>query len=128
MTEMDVPRPIRILVADDDQVLNHEIEVRLTQAGFLPVPVFDGNAAIEKLSEPFDLIVLDLIMPGVSGFEVLKEIQTRKIGTPVIVLSTLRQEEDVKRAEGLGAKECLSKASASFMDDIVKYAEQLSEA
>ena len=94
---MSAPRPLRILVVDDDRVLNNEVVARLTKSGFFPEQAFDGESALQKLSAPFDLVILDLVMPGMSGFEVLKEMQARNIVMPVVVLSTLRQPEDVER-------------------------------
>jgi DNA-binding response OmpR family regulator len=125
---MNVPRPLRILIVDDDQAMNNEVYARLTKAGFIPDQAFDGDGALQKISLPFDLIILDLVMPGVSGFDVLKKIQSRNITTPVVVLSTLRQEEDIERVKNLGARECFAKADPNFMDNVVKYAEALSVA
>ena len=125
---MNIPRPLKILVVDDDQTLNNEVAARLRTAGFFPDQASDGAAALAKIAAaPFDLIVLDLVMPGLSGFDVLKEMQAKNIPIPVVVLSTLRQEEDVQRAEKLGARECFGKSSPDFMDGVVKYAEMVSE-
>ncbi len=123
---MSAPRPLRILVVDDDRVLNNEVVARLTKSGFFPEQAFDGESALEKMSSPFDLVILDLVMPAMSGFEVLKEMQKRNIVMPVVVLSTLRQEADVQRAESFGARECLAKATPNFMDAVVAYAEKVS--
>jgi DNA-binding response OmpR family regulator len=123
---MSAPRPLRILVVDDDRVLNNEVVARLTRSGFFPEQAFDGESALEKLNTPFDFVILDLVMPGLSGFEVLKEMQKRNLTMPVVVLSTLRQEEDVERAKKFGARECFAKAVPNFMDAIVEYAEKVS--
>jgi len=125
---MNAPRPLRILIADDDQAMNNEVYARLMKAGFLPDQAFDGEDALRKVAFPFDLIILDLVMPGMSGFDVLKEMQNMKITTPVVVLSTLRQEEDIKRVKSLGARESFAKADPNFMDNVIKYAEALSVA
>jgi DNA-binding response OmpR family regulator len=124
---MSAPRPLRILVVDDDRVFNNEVVARLTKSGFFPEQVFDGDSALQKMSPPFDLIILDLVMPGISGFEVLKEMKSRNISTPVVVLSTLHQEEDVQRAKTFGARACFAKATPNFMDALVAYVEQVSE-
>lgn len=121
-----IPRPIRILIVDDDKKLNRALEFQLNKAGFLTKSVFDGTAALEVLKkEKFDLVVLDLVMPGIPGFDVLAEIRKSGAQTPVIVLSMLRQEGDVKHAKELGATEYLTKTS-SYTDEIVKFAEKLS--
>ena len=123
---MSAPRPLRILVVDDDRVLNNEVVARLTQSGFFPEQAFDGESALEKMSAHYDLIILDLVMPIMSGFEVLKEMQKKNMTVPVVVLSTLRQEEDVKRAESFGARECLAKSTPNFMDTLEQYVEKVS--
>ncbi|MDP2598572.1 MAG: response regulator [Candidatus Liptonbacteria bacterium] len=122
----EIPRPIRILIVDDDKKLNRALEFQLNKAGFLTKSAFDGASALNILrNERFDLIVLDLVMPGIPGFDVLLDIRRGSDMTPVIVLSMLRQEEDVRRAKELGANEYFSKQSP-YMDQVVKYAEKLS--
>lgn len=123
---ISVPRPISILIVDDDKRLNRMLEFRLSGAGFMTKTAFDGVTALEALEkEKFDLIILDLVMPKMSGFEVLAAVRMRNIKTPVVVLSMLRQEEDVRRAQELGASEYFVK-SPSFVDMVVKYAEKIS--
>ena len=124
-----IPRPINILVIDDDKLFNRSVEFRLRRAGFLPQTVFDGEAALAALAKSkFDLVVLDLVMPGMTGYDVLREIRKKDAQTPVVVLSLLHQEEDVTRSTELGATKYLAKTSSTFMDDLVKYAEEISTA
>ncbi len=123
---MPVPRPIRIFVVDDDKQLNRMLEFQLSKAGFMTKTASDGEAALEILKkEKFDLIFLDLVMPKLSGFEVLAEMRRLEDTTPVAVLSMLRQEEDVRRAKELGATEYLVKSSG-FIGEALKYAEKMS--
>lgn len=123
---MPVPRPIRILVVDDDKQLNRMLEFQLNKAGFITKTASDGEAALEILrKEQFDLVFLDLVMPKLSGFDVLLEMRRLGIQTPVAVLSMLRQEEDVRRAKELGATEYFVKSSG-FVTEAVKYAEKVS--
>src|SRR3989344_3126125 len=123
---MAVPRPIRILIVDDDRQLNRTLEFQLSKAGFITKTAFDGEAGLEILKkEKFDLIFLDLVMPKLPGFDVLATMRQLGIDTPVVVLSMLRQEEDVRRAKDLGANEYLIKSSG-FVGEAGKYAEKLS--
>ena len=123
---MPVPRPIRIFIVDDDRQLNRMLEFQLSKAGFITRTASDGEAALEILKkEQFDLIFLDLVMPKLPGFEVLAELRRREIKTPVVVLSMLRQEEDVQRAKNLGASEYFVK-TPGFVGEAVKYAEKMS--
>ena len=122
-----VPRPLHVLVIDDDKVINRTIEYRLSQAGFLAETAFNGESALKLLAEKkFDLVILDLVMPGMPGFEVLSEFRRKDTTTPVVVLSVLHQEEDVARAKELGANECFSKITPNFMDQVIAYATALS--
>ncbi len=117
---------MRILVVDDDRRLNRILEFHLAKAGFMTKAAYDGASALQALEkENFDLIVLDLVMPGIPGFGVLSEMKQKGITTPVIVLSMLRQEEDVKRVKELGASEYFVK-TASYVEEVTKYAEKLS--
>lgn len=74
----------------------------------------DGIALVEK--EQFDLILLDLIMPKVDGFAVLATLKEKKNKTPVMVLTNLSQENDVKRAREFGAKEFFIKSNTPIAD------------
>jgi DNA-binding response OmpR family regulator len=122
-----IPRPLKILVADDDEVFNRTMELRLQDAAFLMESVLDGKSALQKLEkEHFDLLILDLMMPGMTGFDVLRTMRDKDIKTRVIVLSLWDQPEDMRLAKELGASECFSKASPSFIEDVVKYAQNLS--
>ena len=67
--------------------------------------VYDGLAAWELIKkEKFDLILLDLMLPKMDGFGVLKSMREKKDNTPVIVASNLGQEDDAQKAKSMGAK------------------------
>lgn len=122
-----IPRPLNILVVDDDEKIRNVVASRLIKAGFFAETARDGAAGLAALQQKhFDLMVLDIVMPGMSGFDVLREIRNKNIQVKVIMLSVLRQEDDLRLAKELGASECFAKPSPAFMDQIVKYAEQLS--
>jgi DNA-binding response OmpR family regulator len=123
----NIPRPIRILVIDDDKTFSRGVEARLAKDGFRPELYFDGKAGIDAFKKTdFDLVVLDLVMPAMPGFTVLQELRKMNATVPIVVLSLLHQEEDVDRVMKLGATQYLSKSSASFMDDLITYAEKVS--
>ena len=109
----------RVLLAEDDRFLRRAAEARLRQHGLEVLTAADGEEALRLArAEPLDLILLDLIMPKLQGFEVLKALKqdeaTARI--PVIVLSNLSQERDVARAMALGAVAFLVKAHLSLQD------------
>lgn len=109
----------KVLIAEDDHFLSSLLKARLEKEGFVVKTVFDGGEALNYLKEfQPDLIILDLIMPSVSGFEMLEQTsidpQYNKI--PVIILTNLGQEEDIQKAKQLGAVEYLVKARSSVED------------
>jgi DNA-binding response OmpR family regulator len=112
-----------VMVIEDDKFLSSLIKTRLERDGFTVIQAFDGELAIATLRETQpDLIVLDLIMPKVNGFEVLQMISiTPQLSkTPVIILSNLAQDSDVEKARALGAKEYFVKVKISIDDLLVK--------
>ena len=110
----------RILLVEDDRFQRRAAESMLREYGFEVQSVGDGEAALRALeADPTpDLILLDLIMPKLPGFEVLRRLKadtaTRDI--PVVVLSNLAQESDVRRALDAGAAEYLVKAKVSLRE------------
>jgi len=111
----------KILIVEDDQFLHKILAMKIKAAGFDVISAYDGESALKKIKERPDLILLDLILPQMSGFEFLGEIKIneeyKKI--PVIVLSNLGQEEDIERAKSLGAVDYLVKANFSI-DEVIK--------
>lgn len=117
-------KPKRILIVEDEKPIARALELKLLHEHFEIKCVFDGEACLEILKhEVFDLILLDLIMPKLDGFNVLKELKANKITTYVIVLSNLSQEDDEKRVKALGAKEFFIKSNtpiANIIERIMK--------
>jgi DNA-binding response OmpR family regulator len=102
----------KILVAEDEKLLAKALELKLTKAGFEVVVVVNGQEALTQVgSTTFDLILLDLVMPQFDGFHFLAEAQKKGLKTPIIVLSNLGQDEDIKKAKELGAVDFFIKAS-----------------
>ena len=109
--------PRRILLAEDDRFLRKAAEAALTRHGFTVLVAADGDEALARAREGApELILLDLIMPGRNGFEVLQALKSDPAtkAVPVIVLSNLGQEGDVQRALSLGAVAYCIKANLSL--------------
>tara|TARA_Y100000310_G_scaffold85265_1_gene82096 strand:+ start:12323 stop:12691 length:369 start_codon:yes stop_codon:yes gene_type:complete len=105
--------PIKILVIEDDKFLKELISQKLTKEGYKVISAVDGEDGVKKTkAENPNLILLDLILPGMDGFEVLDEIKkdSKLKPIPVIILSNLGQKEDVEKALKLGAVDYLIKA------------------
>ena len=99
-----------VLLADDDPSVMRIVDAQLKSAGYRTVMVFDGDAAAAAVAEKQpDLLVLDLMMPKRTGFDVLTEIGSAAKRPRVIVLSARGREEDVTRAFGLGADDYVTK-------------------
>ena len=100
---------MKILVADDDRDLRDLVGFTLTQAGYLVIKAPDGAAAIRSVSdEAPDLVILDINMPGASGFQVCESIR-RNSRVPIMMLTVRGEEEDLVRALELGADDYLTK-------------------
>jgi len=100
---------VKVLVADDDRDLLDLIGFALSQAGFLVVKAADGPSAVRLFEgEQPDLVVLDINMPGASGFAVCESIRARS-AVPVMMLTARSEEEDLVRALELGADDYLTK-------------------
>ena len=100
---------MKILIADDDRDLLGLIAFTLTQAGYLVVKAGDGPSAIHAFQgESPDLAVLDINMPGASGFQVCEAIRTQS-RIPIMMLTVRGEEEDLVKALELGADDYLTK-------------------
>ncbi|MCC8079391.1 MAG: response regulator transcription factor [Oscillospiraceae bacterium] len=99
---------IRILVVEDEKPINELITMNLTAAGYECVSVYDGFAACDALDkESFDLVLLDIMLPGADGYEVLEFIKPMEI--PVIFLTAKGSTEDKVKGLKLGADDYLTK-------------------
>ena len=100
---------MKVLVADDDADLRELIAFTLGQAGYLVIKAADGPAAVRAFeTESADLVVLDINMPRLSGFQVCEAIRARS-RVPVMMLTVRGEEEDLVRALDLGADDYLTK-------------------
>lgn len=103
--------PKKILIAEDEKPMAKAMQLKLISEGYEVQVVHDGKAALEALSKNrFDLLLLDLVMPVKDGFAVLENLKKSKRKITVIVASNLSQEEDIKRANSLGAKDFFVKS------------------
>jgi len=103
----------KILIVEDDRFLRELIARKLRNEGYDVIEAVDGEEGLKRIKEEKpDLILLDLILPGIDGFEVLakakEDLDTAQI--PVIILSNLGQREEIERGLRLGAIDYLIKA------------------
>lgn len=100
----------RILVAEDDPSIAKLISFKLELEGYMVDIVSDGAKALEQVVEKeYDAIILDLMLPSMDGFQVLKGIRKKNKDLPVLILSAKSQEKDVLRGFDAGANDYLAK-------------------
>ena len=119
-----------IFIVDDDTFLLDMYSLKFRELGFDVVTAGNGNDAIDKLSEKSapDVILLDIVMPGMDGFELLKNIKEKKLAASakIIILSNIGQEADIERGKKLGANGYIVKASVTPTEVVGKVKDILS--
>ena len=118
----------KILMIEDDRFLRKIYRDKLTRAGFEFLEATNGEEGLNKvIAEKPDLVLLDLILPRRNGFDVLIEIKRNRNtqNIPVIILSNLGQESDIKRGISLGAQDYLVKTDISLSEVVEKVKEWL---
>jgi len=111
----------RILVVDDDEVVRLSYLRSLAGADWNVESVWDGNDALRVMEEkPFDVVLLDLRMPGLDGMEVLKAIKDKWPDTEVVIITGYPTIETVKEAVRLGVCDYLAKPVGP--DDVINAA------
>jgi len=113
MTDASEPGPRRVLVADDEPHIGYIIRLKLEQGPYQVALVSDGTEALEHLRgpEPIDVVLLDIMMPGATGLEVLAEARAlpHRRDTPIIILTAKGQDADRRQALELGATDFFTK-------------------
>ena len=119
----------RILIVEDEPNIVESLRFILEQAGFIIDIVADGSSALDRLREgDFQAVVLDVMLPGMNGFDVLPSIRAdgRTRETPVIVLTAKGQANDRKTAEAIGASAFITKPFSNA--EVVERVRELSGA
>ncbi|MGI6402651.1 MAG: response regulator transcription factor [Oscillospiraceae bacterium] len=100
----------RILVVDDESMVRRLISRVLSTEGMRVSEAKNGQEAIQMATEnDFDLIILDIMMEGMDGFQVIQELRARDVYTPIFVLSGRQQDNDQVFALGIGADDYVTK-------------------
>jgi two-component system response regulator ResD len=119
---MDTGVSKKILLAEDDEFLSALIKNRLERENFEVKIVTNGDNVISTVKEfKPNLVLLDIILPGMLGFEILEEMQKDPVlkKLPFMVMSNLGQESDIKKAKDLGAVDYFIKAHV-LIEDLIK--------
>ncbi|MGG1877213.1 response regulator transcription factor [Paenibacillus cisolokensis] len=100
----------RLLVIEDEPTLSRLLSYNLTQEGFDVVVEEHGTVGFERASqESFDLILLDVMLPGMNGFQILEKLRSKGITTPIIILTAKNAEEEVVQGLKMGADDYITK-------------------
>ncbi len=122
---------MKVLIIEDDKFLRELINRKLQSENFETVLAIDGETGVDLIAKEMpDIVLLDLILPGINGFEVLAKVkETEKIKEiPVIILSNLGQKDDIDKGMGLGATDYLVKAHFTPSEIIEKINQTLAKA
>nr|WP_317379336.1 response regulator transcription factor [uncultured Faecalimonas sp.] len=99
----------KILIVEDEEAIADLERDYLELSGFEVEVANDGETGLEKaLTDPFDLVILDLMLPGVDGFDICREVRQKK-NTPIIMVSAKKDDIDKIRGLGLGADDYMTK-------------------
>ncbi len=118
----------KILIVEDEEILLELLAKKLDQEGYKVLTATDGGKGLEKIKkEKPDLVLLDIVMPKMGGFEVMAKIQKDKelSKIPVIVISNSGQPVEIKRIQELGAKDWLIKTEFDPQEVIDKVTKQI---
>ena len=122
-----MPLDLKVLIIEDDNFLSDLYKIQFEKSGYKVVQSYDGLDGLSKISiETPSVVVLDLILPELSGLEVLERLKKDpKFGAiPVVVLSNLRDEEKMKKALTLGAVGYIIKPTLTpkqIVEEVGKY-------
>ncbi len=104
---------MRVLIVEDEVAVARQIASALTEAGHDPKAVHNGETALDEVRKtPFDLIVLDIRLPGIDGFQVLQRLRTQHLASRVLLLTARGAVDDRVTGLQLGADDYLPKPFA----------------
>lgn len=126
----DKQTKIKVLVVEDERMLTEMYATKFVMDGFKVEKAFDGLEGLEKAKhlKP-DVILLDIIMPKLDGFAVLKQLRAEAMfeNTPILLLTNLGQDDDIKKGKELGADDYFVKANHTPADVVAKVNELLAK-
>ena len=118
----------KILIIEDEEILTDLLEKKLTQVGYEVSIAENGAEGIKQIERSIpDLILLDIVMPKMGGFEVMKELQKRKefAKIPIIIISNSGQPVELDLAQKLGVKDWLIKTDFDPQEVLDKVTKQI---
>jgi len=110
--EQSDPAPFKVLVVEDNELVLKVLDIRLKNKGVIPTCLEDSNKALDVINkENFDLVILDLVMPGISGLDLLKKIREKHtpMELPIIMISDASHEDNLVNCLQEGANDFIKK-------------------
>ncbi|MDQ5950153.1 MAG: two-component system, OmpR family, response regulator [Patescibacteria group bacterium] len=127
---METAKKYNILIVDDDKFLLNMYSMKFTKEGMAVTAIGDPQEALEKLRGGLtpDIIVMDIVMPGMDGIELLTKIRAEKLSpsSVVIVLSNQGQQSDIDRAKAIGINGYIVKAT-TIPSEVLREVERIAE-
>ena len=126
--------PKKILIVEDDVAFYNLCSIELKIKGYEVLHVADGSMAVSRIREEKpDLILLDIILPGINGLDILKELKEAEetVATPVVMLTNFGTDDNISKAVELGADDYLMKYNlvpSELPDKLAPYLGEESEA
>ncbi len=114
--------PTKILIVEDEAALLYALKAELSHNDFEVIEAIDGEKGLQALeNQKPDIVILDLLLPGIDGFEVLRRIKSKPEtkDIPVIILTNLGDKENVEKGKKLGADDYLIKTDYS-LEEVIK--------
>jgi len=109
----------KILIIEDEKPMARALQLKLEKEGFQVENAYDGIEALKYIeNNKYDLILTDLVLAKIDGFEIIKNIRSKGIKTPIIVASNLSQAEDEKKVMELGANHYFIKSDTPIVSII----------
>lgn len=101
---------MRILVVEDDRKLAHQLRKGMDESGYSTTLAFDGRGGLEAAqSSEFDVLVLDVMLPGLDGISIVRRLRQKRIGTPILLLTARDTPDDISTGLDAGADDYLTK-------------------
>ena len=120
-------RNLKIVLIEDDEILSKVVNEELEEAGFEVYRAFEGQKGLDLvgLKKP-DLVLLDLVLPGMHGFDVLEKLKSEPATSdiPVMILTMLGSDDDIKKGIQLGADDYVVKSQHAVGEIIDKIKEK----
>ncbi|MAG12304.1 response regulator [bacterium] len=107
----------KIIIIEDEIILADALKEKLTDTGYETEVAYDGESGLEKIEQGKpDLLILDILLPGINGYQVLERLQKEEVSFPILIVSNSGQVVDIEKAKKLGAADFIVKATLSLAD------------